>query len=122
MTLREKQTQFWVMVAQLILKADDLGTPIFILEWTRSQAQQAANVAKGASKTMKSKHLEGLAVDICFLQDALDDGQINFSPDDYRELGEFWEGQGGIWGGRFGDDPNTNRIEGWDSGHFQFGE
>lgn len=120
MTLREKQTDFWLMVAKLIIKATELGTPIFILEWTRSEATQRANVAKGASKTMKSYHLVGLAVDIVFVADMMDDGKLNFKADAYKELGEYWETLGGVWGGRWGDDPNTSRIEGWDSGHFQY--
>lgn len=119
MTLREKQTKFWIMVAKLILKAEELKTPIFILEWIRSEATQARNVAKGASKTMKSFHLTGLAVDVVFIDDMLDDGKLNFSPDKYKALGEYWESLGGVWGGRWGDNPQTEKIEGWDSGHFQ---
>ena len=37
---------------------------ITILEGLRSKERQEELVAKGASKTMKSKHLEGMAVDI----------------------------------------------------------
>ena len=28
----------------------------------------------------------------------------------------------GRWGGRFGDNPLTEKIEGWDSGHFEYHE
>ena len=119
MTLRQRQTKFWLMIAQLIFKGHILQTPFFISEWGRSLAQQKLNVAKKLSKTMKSKHLDGLAVDIIFLSDVDDDGVVNFSPDKYRELGEYWESIGGEWGGRYGDDPDTKKIEGWDSGHFQ---
>jgi hypothetical protein len=118
MTLREKQTKFWFMVAQLILKSVTLKTPFFIFEWTRSIEQQRINVAKGVSKTMKSDHLEGLAIDIIFLEDIQDDGKVNFSAEKYKPLGEFWESIGGEWGGRYGDNPATEVIEGWDAGHF----
>jgi len=37
---------------------------ITVLEGKRSEERQSELVAKGASKTMKSKHLEGKAVDI----------------------------------------------------------
>lgn len=122
MTLREKQTKFWKMASLLLLKANDLNTPIFILEWKRSIEQQRIYVARGASKTMHSKHIEGLAIDIVFLSDVTDDGAINYSPEQYKPLGEYWESIGGRWGGRFGDDPKTVKIEGWDSGHFELSE
>jgi len=35
-----------------------------VVQGLRTPAEQAALVAKGASKTMKSKHLDGLAVDL----------------------------------------------------------
>jgi len=122
MTLREKQAAFWPLVAMLILKARDLGTPILIIEWVRTARQQQLLVAKGASKTLKSRHLDGLAVDIAFLSDIQDDGRLNYEPDKYKELGEYWESLGQRWGGRFGDDPKTERIEGWDAGHFEYKE
>lgn len=122
MTQREKQCKFWHMVALLILKADDLNTPFFIFEWLRSEEQQKINVARGASQTMNSKHLLGLAIDIVFLADVQDDGKVNFVADQFAELGEYWESIGGRWGGRFGDNPATTKIEGWDAGHFELNE
>ena len=120
MTLRERQVKFLEMEARLILKAKELGPPIVRLEWLRSTETQRAYVARGASKTMDSKHLIGLASDYCFLEDLRDDGKINWAPDKYKPLGEFWESLGGRWGGRFGDDPLTEKIEGWDAGHFEY--
>jgi peptidoglycan L-alanyl-D-glutamate endopeptidase CwlK len=120
MTVREKQALFWKMVAQLIERAASLGRDVVVLEWMRSKETQAQMVAKGASKTMNSKHCEGLAIDICFLDDLRDDGKLNYSADEYKELGTFWERIGGRWGGRFGDNPATDKIEGWDAGHFEY--
>ena len=122
MSLREKQAKFWMMVAMLINKAREARKPIVILEWLRDIATQRAYVARRASKTMKSKHLQGLAIDVAFLSDILDDGKINYHPDEYKFLGEYWESLGGRWGGRFGDDPTTETIEGWDAGHFEYQE
>lgn len=122
MTKREKQAKFIFFEAQLILFAIKRGTPLVRLEWARSEAQQAIYVQKGLSKTMKSDHLELCASDFCFLEDIRDDGVINYPPDKYKELGEFWESldPNCEWGGRFGDDPTTQKIEGWDSGHFGY--
>ena len=107
------------MEAQLIIKAVSLKTPLVRLEWMRSLETQKGYVIRGVSKTMNSKHLEGLASDFAFLADIEDDGIINWKPDKYKELGEFWENLGGRWGGRFGDNPATSVIEGWDAGHFE---
>lgn len=117
--LRRKQSIFLKMEAQLVLKATALGTPIIRLEWMRSIERQGELFRTGKSKTMDSKHLTGLASDFAFLADIEDDGKINWHPDKYKELGKYWESLGGTWGGRFGDNPKTETIEGWDAGHFQ---
>lgn len=122
MTLREKQTRFAAMLGGLLCKAESSGSPVLIMEIYRSLETQRGYVARGASKTLNSKHLDGLAVDLVFLEDLKDDGKINYSPEKYKPLGEFWESIGGRWGGRFGDNPATEKIEGWDSGHFEYKE
>ena len=47
-----------------------------VIEGLRTKARQAELVAKGASKTMKSRHLTGHAVDIVPLLDLDKDGKI----------------------------------------------
>ena len=118
-SLRRRQARFSHMLGLLLTKATVFQTPVVILEMYRSVEQQRINVARGVSKTMNSKHLDGLAVDLAFLSDLEDDGKINYSPEKYKDLGVFWESIGGRWGGRFGDDPKTEKIEGWDAGHFE---
>ena len=119
MTLRERQAAFGIMDAKLVLKADELGTPIVCLEYFRSVERQQYLVSIGRSKTLNSKHILGLAKDYAFLSDIKDDGKINYRSEKYRALGEFWESLGGRWGGRFGDNLKTEIIEGWDCGHFE---
>ena len=119
MGLRDKQTVFAGMLGRLLCKAEDLGVPVCILEMYRSVETQKGYVARGVSKTMSSKHLSGLAVDLCFIADLKDDGKMNYKAEDYRRLGEFWESLGGTWGGRWGDDKTTEPIDGWDAPHFQ---
>src|SRR4030042_4487097 len=108
------------MVALLIEEAYRLKTPLVILEWMRSEQQQKLNIQNGVSWTMKSKHLEGLAIDVCFLDDLKNDSKLNYPIEKYKIIGEFWEHLGGRWGGRFGDDPKTEKIEGKDAGHFEY--
>lgn len=123
MTLREKQSRFWLMVSKLLQEAERLGTPLVVLEWLRSIERQKELIALKASKTMDSKHIQGLAVDVCFLDDLLDDGRLNYTADQYRAIGDFWEGLGGTWGGRFGVKPEQyNSKVGWDAGHFEYAE
>ena len=49
----------------VVKRAIQMSTMDFgVVQGLRTPAEQAALVAKGASKTMKSKHLDGLAVDL----------------------------------------------------------
>lgn len=117
MSIRQKQAVFCLMLGKLLQKAAELGSPIVILELYRSVEIQKQYVARGLSKTMSSKHLYGLAVDIAFLADIMDDNKINYPAEKYLPLGEYWESLGGRWGGRFGAKGSSL---GWDSGHFEY--
>ena len=68
------------------------------------------------SKTLKSAHTDGCALDLILWQN----GQPVYDGDAYRPLGEYWEGLGGTWGGRFGltKDAYGSKV-GWDAGHFE---
>jgi len=123
MTLRERQALFLISDAKLVLYAENvLKKRIVCIDWIRTKEQQKVMVLRKASKTMKSKHIDGLAKDYAFVDDLLDDGKLNYDSNEYKALGEFWESLGPDheWGGRWGDNPNTQNIEGWDAGHFQY--
>lgn len=53
----------------------------------RTEAAQAALVKKGASRTMASKHLEGLAVDLAIIRG----GEAIWSLDTFREFDGFMQ-------------------------------
>jgi len=116
-SIRQKQAVFSLMLGKLLQKSAELQTPVVILELYRSVETQKQYVARGLSKTMSSKHLYGLAVDLAFLNDIQDDGKINYPAEKYLPLGEYWESLGGRWGGRFGA---KGKNLGWDSGHFEY--
>ena len=122
-SLRAKQAVFANYVAQLISKATELGTPVVVLEWYRTEERQKYLVSIGRSKTMNSKHILGLAVDLCFLADLQDDGAMNWTADKYRHLGLFWENldPNNKWGGSFGLTPIEKKQGkyGWDAPHFE---
>lgn len=123
--LRTRQSIFAKYVAQLILKANELDTPVVVLEWYRTKERQEYLVSIGRSKTMNSKHILGLAVDLCFLEDLQDDGKMNWTAERYRHLGLFWESMDteNVWGGSFGvtEAEKASGKFGWDGLHFQHG-
>lgn len=121
MKLSEKQAAFCTMFARLVEKANELGTPFKVCEWHRTLETQRQYVASGRSKTLDSKHLDGLAVDIAIVVggNIVENPKGEVAPE-YVALGKFWEEIGGRWGGRFGDHPATSRVEGWDGGHFEY--
>ena len=94
MTLRQKQSKFMVMLAQLINHATILG---YELTMGRGYASQAANKADGGHTA--SNHLNRLAIDLNLFKD----GDFLEGTNDHLELGIYWESIGGVWGGRFND-------------------
>lgn len=119
---RRRQAKFASYLGLLLSKFTADKMPVVVLELYRSLDTQRAYVARKASKTLDSYHLKGLAADIAFLDDIEDDGTINWTEERYRPYGEYWESlsQYCVWGGRFGDDPTTEKAEGWDLGHFEY--
>lgn len=77
------------------------------------------NLASAKGRGTRSWHVMGRAVDIELHLGAPADDPAKF----YRELGEWWESQGGTWGGRWTTSwPNAPGVPGaaGDVMHFQF--
>ncbi|MCK4739738.1 MAG: M15 family metallopeptidase [Deltaproteobacteria bacterium] len=117
MRLSEKQRDFTCMMARLIIWAYGRGLELTMGHAWRDTETQRRLVAMKLSKTIKSKHLDRLAVDLnLFIE-----GRYATNSEDYRVLGEFWESMGGRWGGRFGVDKTDYATKiGWDAGHFEY--
>lgn len=90
---------------------------IVVLEGVRSYERQQELVAKGASRTLRSKHLTGHAVDLAPMLDEDGDGkrEVSWHWPHYRELAKYIKRAAdelGIeveWGGdwkRFPDGPH----------------
>jgi hypothetical protein len=90
MTLREKQSKFASMVGQLLQHID--GIPGYAV--TLGDAYRAPTVQYGSPKSL---HRERLAIDL----NLFINGVYQTSTEAYTPLGEYWEGIGGAWGGRF---------------------
>jgi peptidoglycan L-alanyl-D-glutamate endopeptidase CwlK len=75
------------------------GIPVVVIEVMRSKTRQIFLKATGKSKTLKSKHIVGLAVDMAFYIN----GKISYSPP--KEWWELYmhcaESHGMIAGGRW---------------------
>ena len=53
------------LAVELIARCVEAGIMVLIVDTLRTPEEQQANVAKGVSWTLKSKHLTGDAIDIC---------------------------------------------------------
>ena len=112
-TLTQRQCRFTHALSFLINQAHAQGFEIKIVELNRLPETQKAYVAKGVSRTLNSRHLDNLAVDIILYKDGV---QVNYGRQ-YEPLGIYWEGLGGTWGGRWGE---TATEIGFDPGHYEF--
>ena len=98
MTLQQKQCMFAGMVAKLIVKAGELGYQITLGEAYRPP-EQAELMAKQGKGIKNSLHTLRLAIDVNLFKN----GTFLTASKDYAELGDWWEEQGGSWGGHFND-------------------
>lgn len=99
MSLRKKQSKFARMVADLILKAYELGYEITLGDAYRDPKLHGDVGVKKGYGHAKSCHKIRLAIDLNLFKD----GEYLEGSDAHRPLGEWWEAQGGTWGGRFND-------------------
>jgi hypothetical protein len=117
--LRSAQWEFLQDVARLIDYAKAQGFQLTGGELWRTQEQQALHIQNKRSKTMNSKHLERLAIDLNIFYDVDEDGDMDLVTREEhvktiaKVLGDYWErlrppGKN-VWGGSWG----------WDSPHFE---
>lgn len=91
--------KFASMVPRLIDKAFALGYEVTLGDAYRDpRVFGEVGVAKGYG-TPSSKHKSRLAIDLNLFRD----GKFLTETADHKVLGEWWESQGGIWGGKFND-------------------
>jgi peptidoglycan L-alanyl-D-glutamate endopeptidase CwlK len=70
----------------VVLRAAEAGASFIVTEGLRTPARQAILVAAGKSRTLNSRHIHGLAVDLAV---ALPDGGVSWNRDDYKQLAVF---------------------------------
>lgn len=107
MTLRQTQSHFAKLVPRLIDKAYELGFEVTLGESYRSP-EEAARLAALGKGIKNSLHTQRLAIDLNLFRN----GYYLTSSESHRPLGEWWESQGGAWGGRFTDAQGKPRPDG----------
>lgn len=106
MSLREKQSLFASMIPALINKAIELGYEVTLGDAYRDPRLHGALGVKQGYGHSKSCHKIRLAIDLNLFKD----GKFITTNEGHQQLGEWWETQGGSWGGRF-KDPNHYSLE-----------
>lgn len=101
MRLSEQQADFWDMISDLnlwvrpVLKTSNVYMKVYCLY--RTPKEQEELLRQKATKTLKSKHIIGLAVDLQIMKD----GQPIYKTPIYELIGQYWIGIGGTWGGEW---------------------
>jgi len=105
-TLLSKQQEFSKMVVKLISFAHLKGFQVTLGDAYRDPRVFGQLGERKGYGESKSAHKIRLAIDLNIFKD----GQYLQLTADHRELGEYWESMGGVWGGRF-EDGNHYSLE-----------
>ncbi len=105
MSLGDKRRLFSLLLARLILWANDNGMEVAIDQVKRTVAEAERNAASGAG-IANSVHTLGLAADLLLYLDSspsVDDDIYRTDTAAYRPLGEYWKSLHPLcrWGGDF---------------------
>lgn len=107
--------RFRPLAVELLARLMEAGIPVAIVDTLRTPEEQRANVAKGVSWTMASKHLTGDAIDVCpyavFALHGPDKLQWDAADPVWTRIGQIGEACGLRWGGRW---------QQRDMGHFEY--
>jgi hypothetical protein len=87
------------MVSRLIAKIYELGYEGTIGDGYRDPRVFGAMGVRMGYSSANSNHKQRLAIDINLFRN----GVFLQTTEDHRPIGEWWESQGGTWGGRFND-------------------
>lgn len=113
--LDDLDPRFRPLAFELLARFTEAGIAVMIIDTLRTQKEHEANLAKGVSWTTHSKHLDGLAIDVCPYQEYLNTGPDKLAWDvanpQWASMGRIGEELGLRWGGRW-----KQR----DLGHFEY--
>jgi len=103
--LDDLDPRFRPLAVELLARCVEAGIPAMIIDTLRTPEEHQANLAKGVSWTKHSKHLDGLAIDVCpydtYQLHGPDKLQWNAGDPVWQEIGAIGESLGLRWGGRW---------------------
>lgn len=103
--LNDLDPRFRPLAVELLARCVEANIPVLIIDTLRTPQEQAAYVAKGVSWTYNSKHLVGLAIDICpyDVYQAKGPDKLLWDAEHplWTRIGQIGEGLGLRWGGRW---------------------
>jgi hypothetical protein len=99
MTLGEKQKLFTRLLPRLLDKAHELGFQVTLGDAYRDPRVFGKIGVRMGYGESRSAHKQRLAIDLNLFKN----GEFLRDTADHLLLGEWWESQGGVWGGRFND-------------------
>jgi len=105
----EQQNKFATHVAQLILKAQEMGYQVSLGDAYRDPRLHGRMGEKKGYGAANSFHKVRMAIDLNLFKD----GKFLSSTEDHAKIGSWWESIGGTWGGNF-----KNK----DGNHYSWGE
>ena len=113
-SLSDLHLKFKPIAFELLARCVEAGISVMVIDTLRTLAEHEENLAKGVSWTKRSRHLDGLAIDICpysvFELHGPDKLQWDENDPIWKKIGEIGEALGLRWGGRWAKK---------DMGHFE---
>jgi len=113
--LDDLDPRFRPLAFELLARCCEVGIPVAIIDTLRTPAEHAENLVKGVSWITRSKHLDGLAIDVCPYDVYSLTGPDKLAWDAnlavWQRLGPIGEALGLGWGGRW-------KVR--DMGHFEY--
>lgn len=104
-SLNDLDPVFKPKAMELIARCVEAGIMVFIVDTLRTDAEQAANLAKGVSWVQHSKHQDGLAIDLCpyAIYREMGEDKLDWDANDpnWLRMGLIGESLWLRWGGRW---------------------
>lgn len=113
--LSDLHPSFRPLAVELLARCVEAGIMVLIVDTLRTPAEHADNLARGVSWTTHSKHLDGLAIDICpfSVYDLHGQDKLQWDETDpiWIRIGVIGEAIGLRWGGRWLKTPDVGHFE-----------
>ena len=103
--LNDLSDDFKPIAIEFLARLTEAGIHVLIVDTLRTPAEHATNLANGTSWTVRSKHLDGDAIDVCPFKEWQLNGpdKLQWNSDDpvWQRIGKIGEDLGLRWGGRW---------------------